>query len=396
MAKSPPALVEPALLVWGREMARLAIGEVAARLKLPEGRVLAWESGSQRPSVAQLRKLAEVYRRPVAVFFLPEPPRGFDALRDFRRVPGEEPKLSDSLQADLLRAQELRDAALSLLDEGDEVTQFPVSASIGEEAERVADRLRSALGVSPETQLSWSDSYEALREWRLAVEGVGVLVVNMARVDVADARGFSVAEFPLPLIALNAKDSPNGRQFTLMHELAHLALHDGGICDWTNERRLAGANRRIETFCNQVAAAVLMPSELVLAVTRESRLPAPDAWPDETLRRQARALSVSEEALLRRFVQLGLATPDFYASKRADYLKRYAEAAAKGGKPVVSFEKRVVGRLGTAYLDLAFGAYYAHRLTLSELSSYTGVRIAHLARVEREAFGMSRVPGGAA
>jgi hypothetical protein len=87
-------------------------------------------------------------------------------------------------------------------------------------------------------------------------------------------------------------------------------------------------------------------------------------------------------------------TPEFYAVKRAEYLKRYAEAAKLGSRPVVSFEKRVVGRLGTAYLDLAFGAYYAHRLSLSELSSYVGVRVNHLRRIEREAFGLARVPGG--
>ena len=42
-----------------------------------------------------------------------------------------------------------------------------------------------------------------------------------------------------------------------------------------------------------------------------------------------------------------------------------------------------------------FNAYYERRLTLSELSSYTGVRVQHLPKVEREAFGMSRVPGAA-
>lgn len=395
MSKSPTALVDSRLLIWARESARLPAKEVAARLKLPESRVESWESGKERPSIAQLRKLAEVYRRPVAVFFLAEPPLDFEALRDFRRVTPEAIAVSRELEEDLRRAHELREAALSLLDDSDDVPLFPVAVALADDPERVGGLVRAALKVTDADQLAWKDSYEALRAWRLAVEGLGVLVINMQGVNVNDARGFSLADAALPLIAINAKDQPNGRVFTLMHEVAHLALHEGGICDWTPEQRLIPDNRRIETFCNRVASAALLPRELVLQVVKAEALPPPGDWPDDLLRRYARHLSVSEEAFLRRLVTLGLATQDLYAAKRLRYLEQYAEAAKRESKPIVSFEKRVVGRLGTAYLDLAFNAYYARRLTLSELSSYTGVRVNHLAKVEREAFGMSRVPGAA-
>lgn len=394
MAKSPQALINPDLLVWARESAHVPVREVARRLKLAEERILAWEAGKERPSVAQLRKLAEICRRPVALFFLPEPPRNFGALRDFRRLSGEEPVLvSEELEAEIHRTQELREAAMSLLEESTVRRPFPLSASLQEDPERVGETIRRALAITDANQLNWRGPYEALREWRLAVEYLGVLVANMSGIDVKDARGFSIAHFPLPLIALNTKDTPNGRLFTLMHELVHLALHEGGICEWSHERRLAAPNRRVETFCNQVAAAVLLPVTLVSQVVEEAGLPPADNWPDDLLRRYARALSVSEEALLRRLVTMSLATPDFYAAKRVEYLQKYAEAAKKTSKPVVSYEKRVVGALGTAYLDLAFGAYYARRLTLSELSSYTGVRVTNLAKVEMEAFGITRVPG---
>jgi Zn-dependent peptidase ImmA (M78 family) len=352
-----------------------------------------WESGEEHPSIAQLRKLAEIYRRPVAVFFLPEPPHDFEALRDFRRVTPEAIAVSRELEEDLRRARELREAALSLLDDSEDISPFPVAVALADDPEHVGGLIRAALKVADSDQLAWKDSYDALRAWRLAVEGLGVLVVNMQGVNVNDARGFSLADFPLPLIAINAKDRPNGRVFTLMHEVAHLALHEGGICDWTPEQRLIPDNRKIETFCNRVASAVLLPRELVLQLIKAEALPAPNDWQDELLRRYARQLSVSEEAFLRRLVTLGLATQELYAAKRLRYLEQYAEAAKRESKPIVSFEKRVVGRLGTAYLDLAFNAYYARRLTLSELSSYTGVRVNHLAKVEREAFGMSRVPG---
>jgi Zn-dependent peptidase ImmA (M78 family)/transcriptional regulator with XRE-family HTH domain len=396
MAKSIPALVEPRLLVWARESARLSLGELAERLKVSGERITAWEAGAAHPSVAQLRKLAKAVRRPVAVFFLPEPPRDFEALRDFRRttVKGA-PSVSPELEAELYRAQELRAAALTLADEDDTGAgaAFPVTATQAEDPEMVGGRLRAVLDVSYEAQRGWRDSYQALDEWRTAVEALGVLVINMRGIEVEDARGFSIAAFPWPLVALNTRDAANGRIFTLMHELTHLALREGGICDWKDERHLAPTDRVIETFCNRVASAVLLPRDLVEQTTAGAPAPRADGWPDALLRTYARRLCVSEESLLLRLVQLGRASQAFYVQKRDEYRERYALAATKKSKPVVPYERVIVGRLGTAYLDLAFSAYYAQRLTLSELSSYTGVRVDNLGKVEREAFGITRVPG---
>jgi Zn-dependent peptidase ImmA (M78 family) len=395
MAKSPTALVDPSLLRWARESARLGVGDAASRLKVDETRLQAWEDGEQSLTISQLRKLAAAYRRPVAVFFLPEPPKDFEALRDFRRLKGDKPaELSDSLQAELQRTQRLREAALDLSDSEEEASPlFELRATIRDDVDTVAAAIRTRLGVTHDEQRSWGGPYAALREWRQAVEGLGALVVNMSKIDIEDARGFSIAEFPLPLIALNAKDTANGRVFTLMHELVHLVLHESGICDWTKEQKLEPESRAIESFCNRVAASILLPESLVYEVVSSVAQHAADHWPDDVLRRHARELCVSEEALLRRFVTLGLATQDFYAAKRLEYIERYAQAATKTSKPIVTYEKRIVGALGTAYLDLAFSAYYARRLSLSELSSYTGVRVSNLRKVEREAFGISRVPG---
>ena len=390
--KSPQALVDPSVLKWARKSARVSVEEVALRLKLSSDRIEAWERGSARPTISQLRKLADAYRRPLAVFFLSEPPRDFEALRDFRRLANEEaPDVSDALTLELRRAQELRDAALSLLPDDAEPSAPDLSITLRDDPERAASALRAQLAVENEVQLSWRNAYTALKAWRSAVEELGILVVNMGGINLSEARGFSIVHAPLPLIGLNAKDRPNGRIFTLLHELAHIALHDGGICEWTREGRLVPQSRRIEAFCNSVAAAVLLPRSLVMSIVDQQALPPRDAWPDELVRGLAREASVSEETFLRRLVTLQLVSPEFYARKRSEYVKRYAAAAP--GKPIVTYEKRIVGSLGSAYLELAFSAYYDKRITLSDLSSYTGVRVNNLSRIEQEAFGISRVPG---
>src|ERR1039457_414851 len=114
MSRSIPALVKPTLLVWARERAGLHLEEAASRLDIGVEKLQEWEQGKDRPSIAQLRKLGELYKRPLAVFFLSEPPQGFDPQREFRRLPGvtaqtESPELRLALRIALFRREAARE-----------------------------------------------------------------------------------------------------------------------------------------------------------------------------------------------------------------------------------------------------------------------------------------------
>lgn len=78
MSKSIPALNKPALLVWAREREGLSLEEAADRIGIPAERLREWEQGTERPSMSQLRTVGDIYKRPIAVFFLREAPLGFD------------------------------------------------------------------------------------------------------------------------------------------------------------------------------------------------------------------------------------------------------------------------------------------------------------------------------
>jgi transcriptional regulator with XRE-family HTH domain len=63
MAKSTEALVDPPILKWARESSGLSTEEAARSLQTTDKRVLAWEGGQARPTMAQLRRMATVYKR---------------------------------------------------------------------------------------------------------------------------------------------------------------------------------------------------------------------------------------------------------------------------------------------------------------------------------------------
>src|SRR5947209_507071 len=88
MARSILALAKAPLLVWARQKAGMRVEDAAAKADIDVEALENWERGDQRPTIAELRRLGAVYKRPIAIFFLPEPPQGFDPQREFRRLAG--------------------------------------------------------------------------------------------------------------------------------------------------------------------------------------------------------------------------------------------------------------------------------------------------------------------
>ncbi len=389
MPRTPQALVRPELLVWARESIGYSVDEAAAKLRQPVERLLAWEAGAARPTVAQLRTAAEVYKRPLAVFYLSEPPLTFQAMRDFRRLPSDEVAgaYSPELRLAIRTVRARREVALDLLREaGDEPSVPSVPAESVRSVGALAKAARDLLGVSLEKQLAWRNKYEALRGWITALEEIGVLVFQTSIVSLAEMRGFSITEAPLAAIVANAKDSPRGRVFTLMHELAHILLNDGGVCDLRNsEGRHLTAERRTEVFCNQVAAEVLVPASALLEDLEPEDLHGARGWSEDELTRLSARYSVSREVILRRLLTLRLTTETFYREKRAEYLEAYARQPTRSGRP--SYHRLRVRDLGRAYLGIVLDAYYREAINSADLSEYLGVKLKHIPRLEQEAFG---------
>src|SRR6266481_1375701 len=150
MPRGIPALVQPSLLVWARQSAGFDLSEAAGEAKVDTEVLRQWEEGEGLPSIPQLRKLGDIYKRPLAVFFLSEPPQGFDPQREFRRLPGvtpqnESPELRLALRTALFR----REAARELYEQlGEPIPSFDAQADPSENPERVGARIRELLGVT--------------------------------------------------------------------------------------------------------------------------------------------------------------------------------------------------------------------------------------------------------
>lgn len=391
MARGTPALIQPSLLVWARESAGLDIDEAAKKAHVNADSLRQWEHGEARPSIPQLRKLADVYKRPLAVFFLSEPPKGFDPQREFRRLPGltpenESPELRLALRTALFR----REAARELYERlGESWPSFDVSVQPSEDPEIVGERVRQLLGISWEDQLEFSSAYEALNGWREAIERLGVLVFQTGGVQLEEMRGISVPHGPLPVIVLNNADAPHGRIFTLLHEFIHILLVNGGHHTSAIEGRRLPEDQVLEQASNRFTAATLMPRKQFLNEVIER--PEILRGGDDALRRLANRIKVSAEAILRRLVSLHRVPTALYQKKRQEWREHpWFKSPQTGGGPPI--QVKVISSVGRSFVSLILEGYQRNAVSSGEVSDYLGIQLKHLSKVAAELVTKGRAP----
>ena len=119
MKYEPVVGIQPKVIRWARQTIGLSIAEVALRLKRPKEEIESWETGDASPSYPQLEKLAyQIYKRPLAVFFLPEPPEEATPEREFRTLPQTDLQtLASNTHLQIRRAHAFRLALMELFDE---------------------------------------------------------------------------------------------------------------------------------------------------------------------------------------------------------------------------------------------------------------------------------------
>jgi len=375
------ALINPQILVWARESAGFYIEEAAKKIPVEPDKLRSCEIGNDRLTISQLRKLCNVYKRPLAFFYLPQPPQLETIPKDFRRLPEDEEKnLSPNLRLEIRRAKYRREVALDLFKELEiEVPKFKAKANLSDDVYEVGNLIRKLLKVSFKQQESIKKETR-LNFWREKIEDLGTLVFSASLIDLKIMRGFSIDKNPLPIIVLNSKDHHKARIFTLFHEFTHLLLHSGGICD-------LGEQNKIEIFCNAVAGEALVPTNWLQAISVVQKHTGKAEWSDEQLYNLAERFGVSREVILRRLLAIDKTTEYFYKQKREQYQAEYRikinqEKAEKKSSPIPR-HYIVLNQTGRKFARLVLESYHQNKIGLLDVSEYLGAKLKHLAKIEQ-------------
>ena len=122
----------------------------------------------------------------------------------------------------------------------------------------MAASVRDYLGITLDTQTSWSDIDTALKAWRKVIQDAGVFVFKDA-FHAGNYCGFSLYDEHLPIIYVNNSTAKTRQIFTLLHELAHILFQTSGIDSLRepDDRSMDARQLRIEMLCNRFAAQLL-------------------------------------------------------------------------------------------------------------------------------------------
>lgn len=375
--------INPKTLKWARESANISVEEVAFRMKKATAIVESWEQeGSHSITYVQLEKLAyEIYKRPIAIFFFPEPPTEVDPKSSFRTIPKSELDGLPSTFFKLFRDAQAMQINLEELNDGTNPEHQKIFRDLAfsprDNAQKMATAVRDYLGIPLETQLHWKNMSTALKKWRIAIERKGIYVFKDA-FHLDDISGFCIYNYEFPVIYLNNSMPLTRQVFTLFHELVHLLLKTSGI-DKRNDaflRKLKGDNKRAEVLCNRFAGTFLVPDSDFEAMLHQAELN------EERIQQLADRYKVSREVILRKCLDRKLISRAYYEQKSEQWSKE-AQKIRKQGKGG-DYYKNIVAYRGETYLDLAFEKYYQGRFDVAQLAEYLGVKVTYVPGVESE------------
>ncbi|HYM21028.1 MAG TPA: XRE family transcriptional regulator [Candidatus Kapabacteria bacterium] len=302
------ANVTPVVLKWARETAKISPEIAALKAAIDTDKLLEWEAGTGLPTIKQAQKLAKVYKRPFAIFFLPEPPIDFQPLKDFRKKSAKPlGTASEFIIRELRQKQEWMREFYQ--ENGEEKLPFVGKFSSSDDPAKVAADILQTLQIDP----AHYKTVNPYREWIASAERAGIFISRTSLIhsklllDSDEMQGFALADQHAPFVFINSNDWDTPQLFTLVHELAHVWIAASGISnDIIPQAKSAGHPEPVEYFCNEVAASALMPYQII------KKLDPSLFHSQEKLYKTSKIFGVSSLALLVRGYNLGLISLEKY------------------------------------------------------------------------------------
>lgn len=264
------AYINGNIISWALERAGKVAGDLARAMHVKPEVLADWVSGQEHPTFRQAQLLARKLYIPFGYLFLSDPPEERPSIPDLRTVRSERKdvlslEFRDTLNDALVKQNWYKEL---LLKEGAPVLEFVGNFTMKDPVAVVAGDIRDTIGLDHGFRLESPGFETFLTRLIERVEAAGILVLrsgvvgnnNQRKLAVEEFRGFVLSDPVAPIVFINSNDALAGQIFTLAHELAHIWLGASGV---TNPGLGSFSNTsvpEIESFCNKVAAEVLVPA----------------------------------------------------------------------------------------------------------------------------------------
>ena len=251
--------------IWQWVIQSIALPQLKADIR---DKIVDWASGKKAPTFNQLEKLSKETRIPLGYFFLNQPPTESCSVLEYRTLDSKELESPSRDLLDTVRQMEdiqewMRDFLISA---SVDTNRYVGSIHINDGLDKAVESIRAVLSLNSNWYIHSKSSDASFKTLRTAISNAGVLVMQNGVVggnthrslDLNEFRAFSLIDSFVPLIFINAKDSPAGKLFSLLHEFVHIGVGEGNLLnmgDWHTWNNVSP----LETFCNKVVAEILVP-----------------------------------------------------------------------------------------------------------------------------------------
>ena len=208
MAKKNYAYINKDMLIWARGKTPFSSTiDVETQLKTIKAEKLErWEKGEELPSITEAKKLASLYKVPLACFFLSSPPEKSPKKYVDRRTYGDTVyrETSYDLWKEIERITDNRKIMLDFADEQLSFKKIPIFDDHSS-VKDIAAAMRSYLGIEPPYRTKSLYKNNAFNYFRNVFENNGIIVAQVTNVSLSEMKGISIYFDSYPIIAVNNK-----------------------------------------------------------------------------------------------------------------------------------------------------------------------------------------------
>ena len=200
-------------------------------------------------STPRLKKLAKSLDIPLPFLFLKKTFEKKSIIPDFR---GGGEAISQELMKNIEDNKKRQDWLSDFFQRNAYSKFFELCPCDTTSDEKIVEKIKAISGYY--RGIALSECKKNLEKYQVMVSQSGT---TNSKASIKDKiRGYAIFDEYAPLVFVLSSDSEKSKIFTLMHELAHIFLRQGGVSgDYTE------SDKEIEYQCNAIAAEVLMPKK---------------------------------------------------------------------------------------------------------------------------------------
>jgi len=241
--KIKPEVLKELIKLSGYELAEINNKTGISAQRTEEGRI----------TISQLKRLAEILKRPIAAFFS-------DEITPLPVIPDYRLNRQKRINPEIFLARRKLNYLLEKLKELGVEKTFTPTFKRNLSPYQLAEEFRNYLKLEAIKNQKPSDLLEKYKE--LLEDSLNLVILEYPlkpkrSKESDDVRAFSIYS-DISGIVLNETDHPSIKLFSLFHEMCHLLRKSSGICSLEFE---VEEKYEEESFCNKFAAEFLVPAE---------------------------------------------------------------------------------------------------------------------------------------